>query len=111
MASAVRRYDVLAACDVLVYINDLGPFFAACAAAAAPGGLLAFTVEAADDAAGVAVGASGRFRHGRRYCERTAGACGWALVAVEDEVLRQNAGADVRGHVFVFRRGGSGCDS
>ena len=105
-ARAGRRYDVLGCCDVLVYFGDLGPFFAAAAAAARVDCALALTLEdvlpgGPDD---YHVSLSGRFRHAPAFCVRAAEARGWALASKRAEAPRTNAGAPVRGHVYLFRR-------
>jgi len=94
-------FNLIVAADALVYCGDLAPVFAAAAAALAPGGLFAFTVETyAGD--GYRLGATMRFAHARAYVEATAAAAGMTLRRVEEASSRCEAGAAVAGLVCVF---------
>jgi len=102
-AAAGEAYDLVAVSDVLVYVGDLAPFFAAAAAASRPGAALALTLE---DGTGPTfdLAATGRYRHAPHYCVDAADAAGWALVARTSATLRENRGEPVVGSVFLFRR-------
>jgi predicted TPR repeat methyltransferase len=65
---AKRGYDLILAADVFVYLGDLAPVMDACARALAPGGVLAFTLQAAD-APNYRLGADQRFSHHVTYIE------------------------------------------
>lgn len=107
-------FDLVVAADVFVYIGDLAPVFAAVAARLDPGGLFAFTVEAADDgdneAGNVAgegwrLGASLRYAHVRTYLAGLAAGHGFRPLSQARATLRQDRGAAVTGHVVVLQRG------
>lgn len=104
--SRQQAWDLIVSADTLVYFGDLGKVAAASWRALRPGGRLAFTVEALDgDADLVALGASGRYRHGRAHLERVLAAAGFAGIRIEPGELRKEAGEAVRGWVVVARRG------
>jgi len=94
-------YDLIAAADVLNYLGDLGPAFAAIHAALRPGGTALFSLEAG--AAEVALGEGLRFRHNPGHAAALAAAAGLHVVAREDAVLRREKGADVAGVLFRLR--------
>jgi predicted TPR repeat methyltransferase len=96
-------FDLIIAADVLVYLGDLAPAFAASARALAPGGLLAFTAEAfAGD--GFRLGESMRFAHSAAYLEASADAAGLRRLMLKEASSRREAGADAAGLVGVFAR-------
>ena len=103
-AAAGDAYDLLAVSDVLVYVGDLAPFFAAARDAARPGATLALTVEDADGDGPYELAVTGRYRHAPAYCDAAAAAAGWTRVEWAAATLRKNGGVPVPGSVFVFRR-------
>ncbi|HRK24248.1 MAG TPA: methyltransferase domain-containing protein [Beijerinckiaceae bacterium] len=101
MLPAGQSYDLVIAADVLVYLGDLGDLFRAIAAALAPGGLFAFTVQAGPDG-GYALGGDLRFSHGAGYLGAVAGAAGLRLTHLAPAVTRKDAGRDVAGYAAVL---------
>ena len=100
-----RLYDVVVAADVLNYLGDLEPFFAAVNHAVAPDGLLAITAEAAADPGPDYLLHSGlRFAHTETYLRRKAEWSGFAVRHAETVGLRAEAGVLVESHVMVFER-------
>jgi predicted TPR repeat methyltransferase len=102
-AQAPGEADLILAADVFVYLGDLAPTLLAAAAALAPDGLVAFTTEAE---AGENYGLSEtlRFRHSRRYLERTLAGADLGPLKLEPASTRREAGVDVQGFVVVARR-------
>jgi predicted TPR repeat methyltransferase len=96
-------FEVIAAADVLNYLGDLAPAFAAMAGALRPGGLAAFSLEAGAQAP-YALGPGLRYRHDAAHALALAARCGLALMAQQDAVLRQEQGAPVAGLLAVLRR-------
>jgi predicted TPR repeat methyltransferase len=96
-------FELIAAADVLNYLGDLGPALAAIAAALAPGGLTAFSIEAGEGAA-FALGEGLRYRHDPAAVAALAAGAGLVAVARQDAVLREEKGAPVRGMLFLLRR-------
>ncbi|MGL5361722.1 MAG: class I SAM-dependent DNA methyltransferase [Bosea sp. (in: a-proteobacteria)] len=90
---------VLAA-DVLVYIGDLVPVFAASARALDSGGLLAVTVQASADA-DIAIGADKRFAHSEAYLRRMTAEAGLELLQLAPAVTRRDGDRAVEGLVLV----------
>lgn len=105
--------DLIVAADVLVYLGDLAPVFAAAAAAARPGCLFAMSTEEHDGAAeragvvgglerGYTATMTGRFQHVRQYVVRVARNMGWDLVSCDSATIRCNGGQPIAGDIFVF---------
>jgi predicted TPR repeat methyltransferase len=94
-------FDLIVAADALAYFGDLPLVFAATAAALAPGGLFAFTVETfAGD--GYRLNDTMRFVHGPAYVEASAAAVGMSPVVVEAASVRREKGIDVPGMTAVY---------
>lgn len=107
LKAVTRRFDVVTAADVLIYVGDLAAFFAAVGDCLAASGLLALTVEAAeDDGPGIdlRLRPSRRFAHSAAYVTRGAAAVGLTLRHHEETALRRDAAATIRGHVMVFEK-------
>jgi predicted TPR repeat methyltransferase len=102
-AHAGRRYELIAAADVFIYLAWLPSVVATAARALAPGGLLAFTVEAhaGDD---VILGEKLRYQHGIAHVRAAVGGAGLRLVELTDAWARQEAGVAAPGLVVVASR-------
>jgi predicted TPR repeat methyltransferase len=98
------RFDLVAAADVLNYLGDLGPALRGIAAALAPGGIAAFSVEAGADTP-FALGEGMRYRHDPAHVAQLAAATGLTGLARQDVVLREEKGVPVAGVLFALRRG------
>ena len=96
-------FDLIAAADVLNYLGDLAPALAAIAAALAPGGHVAFSVEAGEGAPFTLAEAM-RYRHDPAHVAGLATAVGLTLVAQRAGVLRMERGAPVEGALFLLSR-------
>ena len=106
LAASSERFDLVVAADVLIYIGDPGPLFAA-AQRAMQRGLFAFTVEAADDGdtgPGWRLLPSLRYAHSRPHLLRLAQAHGFEPVLVEQAPVRHEQGRAVDGVYLVLRR-------
>lgn len=97
------RFDLVAAADVLNYLGDLGPALRGIAAALAPGGIAAFSIEAGE-AAPFALGPGLRYRHDPAHVAALAQEAGLTPLAREDTVLREEKGVPVAGVLFALRR-------
>jgi len=97
------RWDLLVAADVLVYIGDLAPVFAAAAAALVPGGRFAATAERLDGD-GFALGPARRYAHSAEYIRKTAAAVGLDVLLLEECSPRREKQAPVPGLVFVLEK-------
>ncbi len=96
-------FDLIVAADALAYCGDLQPLFAAAAAALAPGGLFAFTVETFAGE-GYRLGETMRFAHAPAYVEASAAAAALSRLFVEAAAARREKGADVAGLTAVYAR-------
>ena len=104
-------YDLLVACDVLVYLGDLGPLFDQATRVVPTGGIFAFTVEEAGGLGGGEGGKSGsgwritptgRYIHSQQYLRDVAAASGFSVRRMESSVLRRQKGVDVKGLLVVL---------
>lgn len=95
--------DLILAADVVVYIGDLAPLFAAARARLAAGGLFAFTAQR-HAGAGFALGEDLRFSHAAAYLEETAVRAGLQVILRDAVSTRRDAGTDVPGLVVVLSR-------
>lgn len=96
-------FDLVLAADVVVYIGDLQPLFAAVWRALRPGGVFALSTEL-HTGEGFVLQPSRRYGHGLGYVDAVAQAQGFAGVARQREVLRQEHGTPVEGLLHVLRR-------
>ena len=99
--AAPLPFDLVLAADVLVYVGDLAPLFAAVAARMTAGGLFAFTLQR-HDGAGFVLGEEHRYRHSTAYLRDVAGA--FEIVTLTDDVFRREKNVDVPGLLVVLRR-------
>jgi predicted TPR repeat methyltransferase len=128
-SAPVGTWDLVLACDVLVYLGDLEPVFALAASHLAPGrGAFALSTELLPDSGGGGRGPSpaapgaggpvrpprdyrllptGRFAHSVPYLRRLASRFGLGVVATRICPLRRNGGRDVLGCLTVLERNGS----
>jgi len=94
------RADLILAADLFVYVGDISPLLNAAARALAPGGLLAFTVEA-EPGDGFHLGETLRFRHSLGYVSRTLGEARLTALTMETASARREAGVAAPGLVVV----------
>lgn len=94
-----HRADLALAADVMIYLGDLERPFALAAELLAPGGLFAFSVEAAEGD-GYVLQPSLRYAHSRPHVETLLAAHGFVVRLVEPVFLRMDAGNPVSGSVF-----------
>lgn len=97
-------FDLVVAADVWPYLGDLAPFAAAAAGCLAPGGSLVASSERRAEGWGVT--ATQRFSHSTGYIERTLGAAGFAVDAVEPITVRHEEGVPVAGDLVLAHREG-----
>jgi predicted TPR repeat methyltransferase len=96
-----ERHDLVVASDVLIYIGDLAPLFAA-VRAAMDRGVFCFSVEAlADDASDFQLLPSLRYAHSEAYLERLAAAHGFALLGAHHGAVREDQRRPIAG-LFVY---------
>lgn len=98
-------FDLIVSADTLCYFGALEAVLQAAHGALRAGGILVFTVEAADagDAA-YRINPHGRYSHAGSYVEAALRAAGFAAPVAEPVVLRNEAGSPVHGLVWVARK-------
>lgn len=94
--AAGKSYDLIVACDVLVYVSDINPAVAGAARCLAPDGILAFTVET-HDGAGVALGEKLRYAHSQSIVHEALARAGLRPLAISPVSTRREAGMAVPG--------------
>jgi predicted TPR repeat methyltransferase len=107
LAAALGRFDgeidLAVSADVLVYIGDLAPLFAAAARALRPGGWFAFTAEA-HEGEGFVVDTTRRYRHSLAYLNTEAASAGFGVAHAETIVARYEQGQPAHEHLMLLRR-------
>lgn len=103
MQARPAGYDLVTAGDVLVYLGDLAPVFAAAAVTLKAGGCFAFSVERTEEE-GFILGAHQRYAHSEGYLRAQAQAAGFTVVSLEPAETRYESGQPVPGYVVVLRR-------
>lgn len=104
--SSEDAYDLIVAGDVFIYFGDLSKVLAGCVRALRPGGLLAFSVETAEEG-GYRLRPTGRYAHSRDYIDEASGAAGLSVVSNRPAVLR-NDPQPIHGQVVVLSRPATG---
>jgi predicted TPR repeat methyltransferase len=95
--------DLLTAADVVTYMGDLAPLFAAAARVLAPGGFFALTAQAGQS--GVVLGADRRYAHGDDHLCARAAEAGLGVASLAPAAMRLDRGKPVPTHVVVLRKG------
>jgi predicted TPR repeat methyltransferase len=104
LKSKLAAWDLAISADVFVYVGDLREIFAACVSALRPGGMFAFSVEAADDTDTFVLHGTGRYAHAGAYIRTLAAATGFSEIEHHAVVVRKEKGQDVNGYLFLLRR-------
>ncbi|KQQ47206.1 hypothetical protein ASF61_00690 [Duganella sp. Leaf126] len=109
LSSRYRSWDLAVAADVLVYIGDLAPVFAAVHQALRDGGRFCFSVEAgAEGGPDYALQASNRYAHTLPYLDRLAGASGFTILATDTIIAREENGTPITAHILLLSKSTSG---
>lgn len=103
LARSDRCYSLALSTDVLIYIGEIAPCFAATYRVLEPGGLFVLTVEMSDDAP-VKLMPSGRYRQSDAHIRATGEAAGFRLEHVAFAPLRIERGREEPGGAYVFRK-------
>lgn len=99
------RFDLAIACDTLIYLGDLAPFFSSLATALARGGWFVFSTEKSDAAAGgYEIGPARRFRHTEAYLREMAAVHGFEALSLNVAALRTEKRQPVESFVGTMRR-------
>ena len=90
LAKATRRYDLVLAADVFIYVGALGDVFTGAARVMEPGGVFCFSVEAAGEQEDFALRPSLRYVHSERHVRRLAAAHGFAVESMARQPIRED---------------------
>jgi predicted TPR repeat methyltransferase len=104
LAACPERFDLVLSADTLVYFGSLQAAFEAAFRALRSGGLLVFTVEDAGDPepeGGFRINPHGRYSHSAGYVRGALTGAGFDAPAMENAVLRMEAGSPVAGLVVT----------
>ena len=98
-------YDVVVSADTLCYFGDLSGFLAAAHRSLRGAGLLAFSLEALmEDGKDYQLHIHGRYSHAKAYVLGQLAAHGFAVVTIEQQVLRQELIESVQGWIVTATR-------
>jgi predicted TPR repeat methyltransferase len=95
-----RKYQLVLAADVFVYVNDLAPIFDGVARVLAPDGLFAFTVET-HKGEGVKLLPTLRYAHGAPYIRGALAEAGLSPALMTKAAVRREKGVPVESLVVV----------
>jgi predicted TPR repeat methyltransferase len=99
-----RRYDLVVAADVFVYVGALDDVFDGVARVLEPDGLFLFSVEEAGDGQDLQLRPSSRYAHGLDGLRRLAAARGLTESRVERATLRHDQGQPIAGLCLLQQR-------
>jgi len=99
----MTTFDLIVACDTLIYFGDLRQVLVPAAKHLRSGGTLAFTVERGDGES-FKLTDSGRYAHSEAHIRAAAADAGLSVASVGEAVIRWEYGHEVVGLVTVLRR-------
>ncbi|HTI86006.1 MAG TPA: tetratricopeptide repeat protein [Alphaproteobacteria bacterium] len=106
-----QSWDLIVAADVLIYMGDLEPVFAAARSALHSTGLFAYSVEAHDtqsqEGDGYVIRPTRRFAHSLDYLRGVAARHGFTERSVLPMTVRSEAGRGIPGYVVVVETSGA----
>jgi predicted TPR repeat methyltransferase len=103
LARDTTTFDLVVACDTLIYFGDLRQITVPVASRLRPSGVLVFTVER-DAGESFRLTDSGRYAHSLTHVQAAVDAAGLQLERVSEGLLRYEYGAAVTGLVVTARR-------
>jgi predicted TPR repeat methyltransferase len=101
-----HSFDLIVATDVMIYVGELLPTFEAAMVALRPGGMLAFSAEAAKGDRFELVQRTRRYAHSKPYLQRMAEIFGLEERHFSQIVIRKELGQPVNGYLVVLRKPG-----
>jgi predicted TPR repeat methyltransferase len=105
LQQARAGFDLVLAADVFIYIGDVAPVFGEVWRVLLPGGLFAFSVEAAADDQPAQLGPQLRYRHGLQALTALARSSGFDVHSVQRRALRHEQRQAIEGLLMVLTRG------
>lgn len=105
LKAADEAVDLIAATDVLIYLGNLAPLFAAVASRLSIGGVFAFSTETPDDLIeGLSLQPNGRYAHAVRYIEHLAATNGLRVIGRDASIIRTESAVAVKGFLFIIEK-------
>ena len=100
-----RRYDLVFAGDVFIYIGDLSPIFAGVARVLEPGGAFCFSAEMHDGPGDYTLRATLRYAHSEISIRRLAAEHGFAVEEIDSHPVREDQQQPIPGLlVYLTKR-------
>ncbi len=96
-----RRFNLVVAADVLIYIGDLRHFFEAASQAMLPSGMLAVSTERTTGAT-YQLRSSGRFAHSPEYVKRCAASAGFTELTHQETTIRLEGASRTPGDIYLW---------
>lgn len=103
LSQQTALYDLILACDTMIYFGDLAQVAQPSAVLLRPGGHLIFTVEKGEQAPFKLMD-SGRYTHTEQHVRSVAAAAQLEVVAMREGFLRKEYGEPVIGLIVALRR-------
>jgi predicted TPR repeat methyltransferase len=103
LEQTTAEFDLIIACDCLVYFGDLQPVAALAAKRLKPGGCFAFTTERGDKYP-FHLTDSGRYTHHSDYIREIAARAGLVVGRLDEGFLRTERGVEVTGLLALLRK-------
>jgi predicted TPR repeat methyltransferase len=104
LKSSPRRFDLLVAADVLVYLGELQPLFQEAAPRLIEGGYFLFSTELSEEE-GVKLRQTGRYAHSTAYIKTCLERNGFSLVHCAPADIRRERGEWLKGCLHLVRKG------
>lgn len=105
LGSTGRRYDLVLAADVFIYVGALEAVFQGVARVMDPGGVFCFSVESAGEGAGFALGSSLRYAHSAGYIRSLAQHHGFEFADTAEHPIREDQQTPIAGSfVWLLKR-------
>ncbi len=105
LLSSKQRYDLFIAADVLTYIGDLQPLFAAAWDRGSKEALFCCSTETTATP-GWTLRPTGRYAHHPGYIKKTAGRSGWHLLHCSPAKIRKERDNWIKGNIFLLKKTG-----
>ncbi|MGD0800912.1 MAG: methyltransferase domain-containing protein [Terracidiphilus sp.] len=100
------QFDLIVACDCLVYFGDLQPVAVSASRRLKPGGCFAFTTERGEKFP-FHLSDSGRYTHHTDHIRAIAAKAGLSVARLEEGFLRTERGVEVTGLLALLRKSGA----
>ncbi|MEZ5366802.1 MAG: methyltransferase domain-containing protein [Bryobacterales bacterium] len=103
LRNCTERFDLVIACDSLIYFGDLSQAVKPTAALLEPGGVMALSLEKGDESP-FKLADSGRYTHHPDHVREAAAEAGLEVASLEEGFLRMEYGEEVTGLFAALRK-------